>query len=1236
MIGLLFSLVGYALGGPWGALAGSLIGALLFPAKTPRTPAPKIEDNETFSYGEPIPVIWNRARRTGKLIWKTEITTERIKGKSHGFLFFSTSEPDTFRYRMSWAVLLAQGPGKAVTRIWADGKLIFDVTDDAPAEEAAASIAALSSTTNKIIISLGNDDQEPIPEWELADPDNAPFPAHRGQIVLTFYKWDITPFGARRPVISAEIYTEGTTDIVSWSDVSDEMIPRADGLVNAASAVAFGRLWMAGGYVWGGSDYSGDSMATYFATMGANGVLTWGQSHGLPSGRGEFEMVFLPANGPGLPDKLITLGGYSIGDGKTIYDNPSPTSEMVLEKVSATAQWVAQPVIGDSGGITNSRIPFPRDSMAAACFEAPYPWGRGIFMYGGRCTSAGHDLSWVGPSSMLRDLWFFDGLTWFLLTEISDGESLDGGGGYRMKSSMVAFKDSLYLLGGIKSDGGDIPMRDCLQINFVGMPHFSVRNADIMGAWPDDVKKAEFYIIGATVWGGRLVVLVENGGVVNEQNFHLWVSDDGENFEFWNKGEYAVLGHGTGYYTITGDKQADFHTGDTITVVGTSTFYDHTITGISLVGGNTRIEVDEGIGSTLASGTIYLHKIAKSIISYSIYDTFSRALGFVTYNDTIYIPGGVQSGGPADDKILIQKVDNSSLFAETITVREVIENICERYAEIDLSLIDASELIDPVYGAMATNRPTCEDMIADLRRFAFFDKRESNGILEFPKRGGISEATITEDELIPADNGDALVVEIEQPVDLPSRIEIQYPDIALDYNAGVQSYSWGTGPTNQPLTIPLPIIMNADQAMRCAIINMLEAHMATFAQKWSSIYGRMVLDPVDVVTIALNDGTTYRGRIQSIDSEIQGELKFQSVRDEPQIYDPLFLDGLGVPGPAPGRQSLLVDNGVIGVLFDLPLVNKFYDDFGFCWGAYPSEGATFIGADLYQKDGTDYSVIAATTEALRFGIVASAVAKGSINGIDSDHPITVTMRSGAIDDDISILGDHLLALYGEEVIEFWDVTNLGGGQYRIENYLRYQYGSDGGVVDSVPVIEHGNNENFIILDFDRIQRVQLSSAAEIGGSYDFVSVPRGKDPVNYSADSFTLIGLARKPIAQVFTSGSFDKLDNGDIEISWNRRTRGTATYVGVPTEPRDEQFERYEIDFIIGGEVEHTQTITFQEDTGESPVFTLPLYGFDQGTNHQYGQDEIYGGSVSEITIEIFRVSGEMGRGFSNKATLS
>ncbi|MFG1350278.1 glycoside hydrolase/phage tail family protein [Xanthobacter autotrophicus] len=201
LLGAAGSLVGGALFGPVGAIAGRALGALggsvidgaLFGGSRSRnTQGPRLTDLDVMgsTEGTPLPRVYGRARLAGQVVWATQLkevatTATQSTGGKGSSLTSSAPTTTTYTYYGNFAVAVCEGPVSRIGRIWADGKL-------------------LDTRRLTVRLHLGDETQAPDPLIE-ARQGVAATPAYRGVAYVVFENLDLTDYGNRLPQITVEV-----------------------------------------------------------------------------------------------------------------------------------------------------------------------------------------------------------------------------------------------------------------------------------------------------------------------------------------------------------------------------------------------------------------------------------------------------------------------------------------------------------------------------------------------------------------------------------------------------------------------------------------------------------------------------------------------------------------------------------------------------------------------------------------------------------------------------------------------------------------------------------------------------------------------------------------------------------------------------------------------------------------------------------------------------------------------
>lgn len=208
------AVVGGMIGGPVGAqigwMVGGLVGGLLFPPKPPTMADLRVQDS---AYGRWIPTVYGTYRVSGNVIWCSPVTaSEQDKKKT-----------PVEAANISMAIALCQGLITGVRRIWANHKLIYDISDPSNFQALSGS----STMTTNFTTYLGDETQMPDPTMEsYLGVGNVP--AHRGLAYVVFNNLNLLPFGNVIPSFEFEVttgaasYAVGTVNSFTfpWSPIA--------------------------------------------------------------------------------------------------------------------------------------------------------------------------------------------------------------------------------------------------------------------------------------------------------------------------------------------------------------------------------------------------------------------------------------------------------------------------------------------------------------------------------------------------------------------------------------------------------------------------------------------------------------------------------------------------------------------------------------------------------------------------------------------------------------------------------------------------------------------------------------------------------------------------------------------------------------------------------------------------------------------------------------------------------
>ncbi|MFC4353052.1 phage tail protein [Fodinicurvata halophila] len=197
------TLGGAAIGQAVGGLAGAAVDNVLFGASLPRqrVEGPRLSELRVSGseYGSAIPLVYGAAcRLSGTVIWMGPVAerkstrTETHGGGGKGGGSSAKTTTTTYSYDVSLALGLCQGPVRALRRIWADGRLLWEAGQE------------LDGLAAGLQLYPGDAAQAPSPVIESVEGAGR-VPAYRGLAYLVLERLELGPFGNRLPNFTFEV-----------------------------------------------------------------------------------------------------------------------------------------------------------------------------------------------------------------------------------------------------------------------------------------------------------------------------------------------------------------------------------------------------------------------------------------------------------------------------------------------------------------------------------------------------------------------------------------------------------------------------------------------------------------------------------------------------------------------------------------------------------------------------------------------------------------------------------------------------------------------------------------------------------------------------------------------------------------------------------------------------------------------------------------------------------------------
>ena len=570
---------------------------------------------------------------------------------------------------------------------------------------------------------------------------------------------------------------------------------------------------------------------------------------------------------------------------------------------------------------------------------------------------------------------------------------------------------------------------------------------------------------------------------------------------------------------------------------------------------------------------------------------------------------------------------------EDTTLASIINDLSLR-SGLEQSEIDVGGLGNiPVPGYLLSRQSTIRAAIQPLAQVYFFDGVESDYVLRYILREGkASSASITQDELavLSDQSGEFFRESRVQEVELPLRYSLTYMDKENDYQQQVHNARRILAPdptmnSRNEVNVNIPAVLQAETAKRSAEQGLFSSWIERSNYSFQLPWTYLALDPSDVIDVSLDDGTLFRTRLAQTEIGTSFAIDISALSEDAAQYSSTVAADRGI-GPTP--QSFLSETLTKLILLASPLLRD-SDDVGrstsrlyFAMGGFGQLGWT--AASLFKSaDNTEFDQVGSVINEMAWGSANNAL--GDTNtpfSTDETNTLTVYMNTG--EDSLTsatqlemVNGANAAALIrsdgNPEIFQFRDVTVNPDGSRTLSGLLRGRRGTE------VFTGDHSAGDLFLLLDTQTGSSLQLD-LGERNQNRFYRAVTSGQIFENAMLVTKASPANDLKPYAPV---GATATANGNDIDLAWQRRTRvGGALQDGTGAVPLAEDSEAYEVDVIVGG-----NPTTNSPYNVSTPQFTY--------TSAQQTADG-FTPPLSQITVRIYQISAQVGRGFTKEVTLN
>ena len=458
----------------------------------------------------------------------------------------------------------------------------------------------------------------------------------------------------------------------------------------------------------------------------------------------------------------------------------------------------------------------------------------------------------------------------------------------------------------------------------------------------------------------------------------------------------------------------------------------------------------------------------------------------------------------------------SSPLATGYSVAGILREVCERVGipERRANLQGVEGLCDgyaynPSDGAFT--------VIEGLGQIFLFDPASFDGQVHFVQRGLDPVAVLTSDDLVSQGRDDAKKLDRKDSITIPRVLHLEYHDVegGLSPNKQTSDRSLDSRATAES-KIETKVVMRAADAAKSVVIN----HKVSIEDQrgeWSFSLPDSYLE-LACGDVILLDGE--RLRITEIEFD-EGQQNYKATYDRQSAYSSTIQ---GVPVQPPIDPPTLIIGNTVLQFIDSHILRDADDRLGY-YVAVAGESTAWTGAlvELSVDGGENYiDSVEAQTDADMGELLAPLPAHSRYYPDDVNTLSVQMLRDDMLLESADLAGmqNRLnLAIVGDELINFGDVSDAGEAQHDLTNLLRGRKGS--------PISEHPAGTRFVILDRSQLWFID-AELFELGRDLTFRVTSFGADQSNTVTATFT--GQSQRERAPVYLQA---QRSGGDIAISW-------------------------------------------------------------------------------------------------------
>lgn len=489
-----------------------------------------------------------------------------------------------------------------------------------------------------------------------------------------------------------------------------------------------------------------------------------------------------------------------------------------------------------------------------------------------------------------------------------------------------------------------------------------------------------------------------------------------------------------------------------------------------------------------------------------------------------------------------------------------------RDANIDTELIENIEVDEFVDGFVINNSISVRDALYILQKVYFFDCIENNGKISFisNKKSNRKDKIITEiydNKLVSTDKSGAkkfIATTNLSNNDLPKKLNLIFLDKNNDYDTTSVYTERICVYSNKYDIETVPIVLDSEKARNIAEISLYSSWIERTEFNFTLTTEYLYLNNSDLIKLYINKNALVL-KIKNVELE-NNLVKIEATQFDSTIYN--YIDNK----PLNPNLEIITEAGETYLkILEIPAVNQEMLDKIFIFLVTNGEFTNWNGANIYFSEdySKTYKTVSETRNNSLLGHVINTPKSARPYYFDLKNKLKISFHGGVDIEkfknvtNLEIYNGENKAIYGNEIIQFKNITLENDGSYSVSELLRGLYGTENEIEN------HKAGDIFIILDTDII--TQEFSYDKINLSYFYKAVSFDNDIIDTKAKLYTLNAKNLKPLPPCHLKAKYiDK----KIYIKWEEKGRGYTNWIDNTDYISIEKDSKFNIEIIIGNKI--------------------------------------------------------------------